>query len=66
MTSPSSFKQAAAVRAIDRLRNILDAIEYAARVDGDFVTIDRQTADSIIDDVRAAARDVRELAEGVR
>jgi hypothetical protein len=37
-----------------------------ARVPGDFVSLDRQTVDSILDDVGIVACAVRELAEGVR
>jgi hypothetical protein len=52
-----------AVRAIARLANAQHELELAARAPGEIITISRQAADAIRDDLGAAARAIRELAE---
>jgi hypothetical protein len=57
--------QGAAARAISHLVVVRDELELAGRPPGEFVALSRQTADSIINDIGAVARLVREMAEGV-
>jgi hypothetical protein len=49
--------------AIDLLRDMRDVIELAMRPPGELITITRQDAEAILDDLGAVARLVRKLAE---
>jgi hypothetical protein len=49
--------------AIDLLRDMRDAIELAMRPPGELITITRQDAEAILDDLGAVARLVRKMAE---
>jgi hypothetical protein len=55
----------AAARAIALLVAVRDELELAARPPGEIVTISRQATESMIDELRAAARLIRELTESV-
>jgi hypothetical protein len=55
----------AATLVISRLRNARDELELAARPPGEFIAITRQAADSILNDIGAAACLVRAMSEGV-
>jgi hypothetical protein len=54
----------AAWKAIDRLRNIQDEVEYAAFPAGDVVCLSRKAANSILSDLKVVARLIRKMAEG--
>jgi hypothetical protein len=58
----SDFGRAAA-RAVSRLRNVRDEIELAMRPPGAVVTVNRQTAESILNDLGVAACLIRKMAE---
>jgi hypothetical protein len=53
----------AAARAIARLLTVRDELELAGRPPGDSVTISRQAAEAILNDIGIVARLIRELAE---
>jgi hypothetical protein len=52
-----------ACRAIDHLRSVRDAVELAMRPPGDRVTITRQVAEAILDDLGIASCLIRRMAE---
>ena len=49
--------------AIDLLRDARDEMELALRPPGERITITRQAAEAILDDIGAAARLIRKMAE---
>jgi len=53
----------AAKRAVDRLRDARDAIEMALRSPGDCPTVSRAALELMLDDVTAAGRLIRRIAE---
>ena len=54
----------AAQRAIDRLRDARNEIELALRAPGAFPAVSRQALEAVLDDVAAAGRLIRKIAEG--
>jgi hypothetical protein len=52
-----------AASAIAHLLAVRDALELAARPPGDLITIERQTVDSILNDIGRVARLIREISE---
>ena len=63
MTNKFDLRPGAAARAIALLVAVRDELELAARPPGEFVTISRQTLDSILDDIGAASCAIREMSE---
>jgi len=51
-------------RAVNRLRNIRDEVEQAARPPGDRLVITRQQLDAVLDDLGAVARLICDMAAG--
>jgi len=51
--------------AIDLLRDARDAIELAMRPPGELITITRQDAEAVLDDLGAVARLIRKMAEAL-
>jgi hypothetical protein len=55
--------RSAAARAIAHLLAVHDELELAGRPPGEFVTISRQVAESILNDLAIVGRLIRELTE---
>ena len=53
----------AAQKAIALLRDARDTIELAMRPPGGLITISREDAEALLDDIGAAARAIRKMAE---
>ena len=52
-----------ASKAIVRLRDIRDEVEYAAFPAGDVVCLSRKAANAILSDLRAVARLIRQMSD---
>jgi hypothetical protein len=52
-----------AARAIAHLRMVRDELELAARPPGELVIINRQTVESMLDDIGVASCAIREMSE---
>jgi hypothetical protein len=63
MTSKFDYHPCPAARAIDRLVDIRDQLELAARPPGEIVTISRQAVESILNDLGVASCAIREMSE---